>query len=292
MLTEVARPDGTTVALAYDALGRRVSKKVGDVETRWIWDGHVPVHELRTGAAEVTWYYEPESFAPLARFTDDSRLAVVSDHLGTPTALFNESGKVACEMRLDVYGEPRTGDQHDDLYPHRWPGQYADQQVGLFYNGFRYYDSALGQYISCDPIGLAGGLSPYAYVPDPLSWIDPLGLSQCPPKAGVVNTTPSPALRGSPYHPDSVAARVRPPYRVNLAHDRHSPFFNVQKTPEPADAPSTYLRAARADMGTWYGPGQRGWYRFSSDNVDRVHFSGTIENAHVPVDIRRRFGGV
>jgi len=28
-----------------------------------------------------------------------------------------------------------------------------------------------------DPIGLAGGLNLYQYAPNPLSWIDPLGLS-------------------------------------------------------------------------------------------------------------------
>lgn len=30
-----------------------------------------------------------------------------------------------------------------------------------------------------DPIGLAGGLNLYSYVPNPLTWIDPLGLSAC-----------------------------------------------------------------------------------------------------------------
>ncbi len=33
-----------------------------------------------------------------------------------------------------------------------------------------------GQYISPDPIGLAGGINLYQYAPNPLTWIDPLGL--------------------------------------------------------------------------------------------------------------------
>ncbi|MFP1787789.1 polymorphic toxin type 8 domain-containing protein, partial [Lonsdalea quercina] len=48
---------------------------------------------------------------------------------------------------------------------------------GLYYNRHRYYDADSGQYISPDPIGLAGGLRPQGYVHNPLEWVDPLGLS-------------------------------------------------------------------------------------------------------------------
>ncbi|MDX6039973.1 RHS repeat-associated core domain-containing protein, partial [Scandinavium lactucae] len=41
---------------------------------------------------------------------------------------------------------------------------------------FRYYDTETGQYLTPDPIGLAGGMNPYGYVHNPLSWVDPLGL--------------------------------------------------------------------------------------------------------------------
>ena len=48
---------------------------------------------------------------------------------------------------------------------------------GLHYNRFRYYDPETAQYISPDPIGLAGGDRPYGYVHNPISWVDPLGLA-------------------------------------------------------------------------------------------------------------------
>ncbi|MFP1814168.1 RHS repeat-associated core domain-containing protein, partial [Lonsdalea quercina] len=51
-----------------------------------------------------------------------------------------------------------------------------DSESGLCYNRFRYYDPAGGGYISPDPIGVLGGENLYAYAPNPLSWIDPLGL--------------------------------------------------------------------------------------------------------------------
>ncbi|HFK4760497.1 TPA: RHS repeat-associated core domain-containing protein, partial [Citrobacter farmeri] len=60
--------------------------------------------------------------------------------------------------------------------PLRLPGQYFDEETGLHYNLFRYYAPECGRFVSQDPIGLAGGLNLYSYVPNPLTWIDPLGL--------------------------------------------------------------------------------------------------------------------
>lgn len=59
-----------------------------------------------------------------------------------------------------------------------FPGQYFDAEDGLYYNGNRDYDPALGRYIEFDPLGLASGMNGYFYAAnDPISNIDPLGLS-------------------------------------------------------------------------------------------------------------------
>jgi len=42
--------------------------------------------------------------------------------------------------------------------------------------------------LSNDPLGLAGGPSPHAYVHSPLTWVDPLGLMECPEKNTFPNT--------------------------------------------------------------------------------------------------------
>lgn len=55
-------------------------------------------------------------------------------------------------------------------------GQHYDDESGMHYNRHRYYDPALGRYISQDPIGLRGGWNLYRYTSNPSRQVDPLGL--------------------------------------------------------------------------------------------------------------------
>lgn len=212
-LAEVCRPDGERVSFTYDALGRRTSKSFSkdNRRTRWLWDGDVPLHEwtlspdlpelptrapanpaderpldtsTRSPSADdpelLTWIFEPATFTPVARLSSRAREAVslVADHLGTPIAAFDTEGRPVWSVALDIHGRVRDVAGDRQLCPFRYPGQYEDTETGLYYNRFRYYDPEAGQYISQDPLGLAAGLAFYAYVPDPLSSFDPLGLEK------------------------------------------------------------------------------------------------------------------
>jgi RHS repeat-associated protein len=188
LLREVQRPDGLRVYLEYDALARRIRKVVLDAEAkgrvaperevRFVWDGHVPLHEVTSPEGLTTWLFEPESFSPLAREDATGRYAVVTDQLGAPTEMYDELGQLAWRMQLDAFGVGKA-DVAIKHCPWRWPGQYEDEETGLLYNRFRYYDAHAGRYISQDPLGLAAGLNLYGYPEDPLSATDPLGLSEC-----------------------------------------------------------------------------------------------------------------
>ena len=179
-LASVLLPDGTLVEHQHDALGRRIRKIVrgsgGEVVvTSWRWDDDVLVHE-RVGAAPwTTWIHDPDGFAPFAMKSDDGFEAIVTDYLGSPSEGLTEMGQLAWSMQLDSFGVPHSKGDITSC-PWRFPGQYEDRETGLYQNRHRYYQAEVGAYLSRDPIGFAGGVDLYGYVPDPFVWIDPLGL--------------------------------------------------------------------------------------------------------------------
>lgn len=55
-------------------------------------------------------------------------------------------------------------------------GQYEDEETGLYYNRYRYFDPNICTYVSQDPIRLNAGMNLYHYGPNNIKYIDPLGL--------------------------------------------------------------------------------------------------------------------
>ncbi|TDV40612.1 RHS repeat-associated protein, partial [Pseudomonas helmanticensis] len=103
------------------------------------------------------------------------------DHLGTPQELTDSQGNMAWTSQYKAWGqvtEQRSewARQHGVVNPIRFQGQYHDHETGLHYNRYRYYDPGVGRFISQDPIRYEGGLNLYRYAPNPMEWIDPLGL--------------------------------------------------------------------------------------------------------------------
>ncbi|MBY3718729.1 RHS repeat domain-containing protein [Escherichia coli] len=195
------------VHFSYDPLGRRTEKRSvvkefengrGQVKetqrvTTFVWEGLRLLAENRDGLPLVYVYEDTESYTPLARVWGSGEKARVDYYRcsqnGMPEALTDEQGKQHWRLEVDTWGETR-GEyadergrywyQKQDGAPEenlRFAGQYLDRETGLHYNTFRYYAPDMGRFLTPDPIGLAGGLNLYAYAPNPLGWIDPLGLN-------------------------------------------------------------------------------------------------------------------
>ena len=107
------------------------------------------------------------------------------DHLGTPIAAHNAKGEAVWTAEYEAWGRIRNETVSDGLkanIPFRFQGQYYDEESGLHYNRFRYYDPEIARFVSQDPIGFAGSDNFYEYAPNPIRWVDPYGLAPCKKK--------------------------------------------------------------------------------------------------------------
>ena len=107
------------------------------------------------------------------------------DHLGTPIAAHNAKGEAVWTSEYEAWGRIRNKTVSDGLkvnIPFRFQGQYYDEESGLHYNRFRYYDPEIARFVSQDPIGFAGSDNFYEYAPNPIRWVDPYGLAPCKKK--------------------------------------------------------------------------------------------------------------
>ncbi|EBA4599142.1 DUF4329 domain-containing protein [Salmonella enterica subsp. enterica serovar Mapo] len=100
------------------------------------------------------------------------------DQRGLPLALITPDNQVAWRAEYDEWGN-LSGEENPAHLEQviRLPGQQYDEESGLYYNRHRYYNPGQGRYITQDPIGLRGGWNLYNYPLNPVSEIDPLGLS-------------------------------------------------------------------------------------------------------------------
>ncbi|MVF14985.1 hypothetical protein FT643_22945, partial [Ketobacter sp. MCCC 1A13808] len=141
----------------------------------FVWNGDVLLSEKR-GHKEKLYLYEPNSFKPLAFVENNQCYFYHLDHLGTPQEMTDWEGQVVWSARYKVYGNVIRKDVEQVENNLRFQGQYWDEETGLHYNRFRYYDPGTGQFTQQDPIGLLGGVNNYQYAANPVGWVDPLGL--------------------------------------------------------------------------------------------------------------------
>jgi RHS repeat-associated protein len=116
-------------------------------------------HSVRISQTGATYYY-------------------ATDYPGNVIALVDGANQVANEYKYGPWGEPELVSE-TVTQPLRYTAREWDATAGLYQVRARWYDPQTGRFVSEDPIGLAGGINPYAYAANsPVNFTDPSGL--CP----------------------------------------------------------------------------------------------------------------
>jgi RHS repeat-associated protein len=112
----------------------------------------------------------------LGLIQNGQRYYYLYDGKGNVNALIDANQNVVTSYRYDPFGvllaKAGTLDQ-----PFRFSTKRYDEQTGLYYYGYRFYNPTLGRWLTRDPLGELGGINLYGFVGNnPVNWIDPYGL--------------------------------------------------------------------------------------------------------------------
>jgi RHS repeat-associated protein len=165
---------GTTTQFAYDGDGNLVKKTVGSTTTVYIG-----AYFERTGDVTTSYYYAGGT--RLAKRSGGVVTYLHGDHLGSASLATSSSGVVVANSstRYYPYGTTRSGGTGLPT-DYRFTGQLLDGSSGLYHMGARWYDGALGRWLSADTIipnpADPQSLNRYSWVlGNPLGFVDPSG---------------------------------------------------------------------------------------------------------------------
>ena len=190
----------------YDGLDRRVGKEqidtvTGDVLSRVVFMHYgneifgeqytVDVNEPHMVGVGMLWPVNPITDEILGQIElapsgspDSTFYAMISDFAGAPRELVDvTTGGIVGYSKQSLFGK-RTwfGGKSSPLL---FAGQYEDAESGWVYNRFRYYNTTFGMYNAQDPLGVGPNLaSAQAYVDNPTTWVDAMGLAAHKVKSG------------------------------------------------------------------------------------------------------------
>ena len=171
-------------------MGRRIAKVHPDGnKIQYLWDGSRLLQEYSDKATYTYVYTEQGSYEPLAQIvqmtnTDNNKvgrqiLYYHNDQIGIPREMTDREGNIVWSGDYSGWGKlTQEGRLKLDIHqPFRLQNQHYDEETGLHYNFFSYYDPEIGRFTQQDPIGLAGGESLYRFANSVQTWIDVFGLS-------------------------------------------------------------------------------------------------------------------
>jgi RHS repeat-associated protein len=178
-LARVYQGERLIAEYGYNTEGERIRKTVhkeGGSEVTWfLYENGKIVGEV-TAEGKVSRQYIYHGVRPLLVSDSSGMAAIESDFRYTPAAASPLDEAEHHAIDLAPFGA-FLGERPNGYMNLRMPGQYSDEETGLYYNLFRDYDPDAGRYLTPDPLGEMAGLNGFSYVnSDPLNRIDYDGL--------------------------------------------------------------------------------------------------------------------
>nr|WP_233718497.1 toxin TcdB middle/C-terminal domain-containing protein [Nostoc mirabile] len=141
---------------------------------------HIMDDKQRIALVETKTITNPddESARQLIRFQ-------LGNHLGSASLELDAQARVISYEEYYPYGS--TSYQAVDkgikaAKRYRYTGKERDEEIGLAYHGARYYAAWLSRWVSCDPIGIGGGINVYFFAAsNPIKFSDKTGNTPDPP---------------------------------------------------------------------------------------------------------------
>jgi RHS repeat-associated protein len=171
----------------YDGDGSRVLQVLPD-GSQTAYAGALEVSITGTQRITKTYYYAGPQLVAMRVYTSPTTSLpyyLHSDHLGSASLTTSYTGTLLARQRYDAWGNVRyvSGSMPTDI---AFTGQRSNFDVGLYYFKARYYDSAVGRFLSADTIvpdpANPQSLNRYTYASNsPLNRVDPTG--HCDSKA-------------------------------------------------------------------------------------------------------------
>jgi len=141
--------------------------------TRYYNDGFDVLFET-DGTGSLTRSYTHGARIDEILSSSDSK-ARLSDGLGSTRTLTDAAGQQTASYIYDVFGAIRS-EVGTSENAYLFTGRELDSETGLYYYRNRYYNPAVGRFVTKDPIGMGGGINKYTYVKNsPVKFIDPYG---------------------------------------------------------------------------------------------------------------------
>jgi len=177
---------GETISFDYDYLGRRYSKTISRSKvsrTYTIYDGWNPIADYETNAESFvlkntrTWGSDLSGSMQGAGGVAGLLVETQIEN-GTPSSYYptydgngnvseylDNTGSIVAHYQYDAFGNilDSSGNKVEE-FERKFSTKRQDNETGLYYYGYRYYDTEVGRWLNRDPIEEGGGMNLYAFV--------------------------------------------------------------------------------------------------------------------------------